>query len=48
MPGEGITVYHLSEDGKYDEGTVFVYDAVVTSCVLEGLEIRLRELFEDL
>jgi Uma2 family endonuclease len=48
MAGEGITVYHLSEDGKYDAGTTFVYDTVVTSCVLEGLEISLKELFEDL
>jgi Uma2 family endonuclease len=48
MPGDGVTIYHLSEDGKYDDGTVFVYDAVVTSRVLEGLEISLKELFENL
>ncbi|MDR2628263.1 MAG: Uma2 family endonuclease [Dysgonamonadaceae bacterium] len=48
MAGHGITIYHLQEDGKYDNGTVFVYDAVVTSQVLEGLEISLKELFEDL
>ncbi|MDR1223514.1 MAG: Uma2 family endonuclease [Tannerella sp.] len=48
MPGDGITVYRLSEDGKYDAGTVFVYDAVVTFCVLEGLAVKLKELFEDL
>lgn len=48
LAGDGITVYHLQENGKYDDGTTFIYDDIVTSQVLEGLEISLKELFEDL
>jgi Uma2 family endonuclease len=43
-----ITVFRLSENGKFDKGTVYEHDAIVTSQVLEGLEISLRELFDDL
>ena len=40
-----ITVFHLQENGKFDEGTVFKINNKVTSRVLEGLEIDMEKLF---
>jgi len=40
-----ITIFHLKEDGRFDEGTVFRMDDKVISHVLEGLEIDMKELF---
>jgi Uma2 family endonuclease len=48
FPLTGITIFHLQEDGKYDAGTPYIYDAIVKSQVLEGFEVGLKELFSDL
>ncbi|MDR2683200.1 MAG: Uma2 family endonuclease [Dysgonamonadaceae bacterium] len=44
---KGITVYTLQEDGKYDKGTTYEYTGKVPVGIFEGLEIDLKELFED-
>ena len=50
-PNAGLTVFLLQENGKYDAGTtydiVFMPDAKVPVHTIEGLEIGLKELFED-
>jgi Uma2 family endonuclease len=47
FPKEGITVFLLQENGQFDEGTPYIYEAKVPSTVLKGLEIDLEELFAD-
>jgi len=50
-PKSGVTVFLLQDDGKYDRGTtydiVYVPDAKIPVHTIEGLEIGLKELFED-
>ena len=50
-PNAGITVFILQENGKYDAGTTYdiihTPDAKVPVFTIEGLEIELKELFED-
>ena len=44
---KGLTVYTLQKNGKYDEGTTYVLSGKVPVGIFEGLEIDLKELFED-
>ena len=50
-PKAGLTVFLLQDNGKYDAGTtydiIYTPDAKVPVHSIEGLEIGLRELFED-
>ena len=50
-PKSGVTVFLLQDNGKYDNGTtydtVYTPDAKITVHTIEGLEIGLKELFED-
>jgi len=47
-PGDkGLTVYLLQEDGKYDKGTTYVFSGKVPVGIFDGLEIDLKELFEN-
>ena len=50
-PRAGLTVFLLQENGKYDDGTtydiVYTPDAMVPVHTIEGLEISLKELFEE-
>ncbi len=49
FPGmNAVTVFHLLENGKFDNGTPYEYDAKVASQVLKGLEIKLKDLFHGL
>jgi Uma2 family endonuclease len=49
FPGlSAITIFRLQSNGKFDGGTAYEFDAIVTSQVLEGLEINLEELFKNL
>ena len=43
----GLTVYILQENGKYDEGTTYEYSGKVPVGIFDGLEIDLKELFEN-
>jgi len=44
---KGITVFILQENGKYDEGKTYMLSGKVPVGIFEGLEIDLKELFED-
>ena len=44
---KGLTVYNLQESGKYDKGTTYEFSGKVPVGIFEGLEIDLKELFED-
>jgi len=45
-PGDkGLTVYILQENGKYNEGTTYVFSGKVPVGIFDGLEIDLKELF---
>jgi len=50
-PKSGVTVFLLQDNGKYDNGTTYdvVYspDAKIPVHTIKGLEIGLKELFED-
>jgi Uma2 family endonuclease len=50
-PKAGLTVFLLQDDGKYDDGTtydiIYTPDAKVPVRTIEGLEIELKELFEE-
>jgi Uma2 family endonuclease len=50
-PKAGVTVFLLQDNGKYDAGTtydvVYMPDAKIPVRTVEGLEIGLKELFED-
>ena len=50
-PKSGLTVFLLQDNGKYDDGTtydiIYTPDAMVPVHTIEGLEIGLKELFED-
>ena len=50
-PKSGVTVFLLQDNGKYDNGTtydiVYMPDAKIPVNTIEGLEIGLKELFED-
>ena len=50
-PKEGLTVFFLQDNGKYDAGTtydiVYMPDAKIPVHTIEGLEIGLKELFEE-
>ena len=50
-PNAGLTVFLLQDNGKYDAGTtydiIYMPDAKVPVHTIEGLEIELKELFED-
>ena len=50
-PKAGLTVFLLQDNSKYDAGTtydiVYMPDAKVPVRTIEGLEIGLKELFED-
>ena len=50
-PKSGLTVFLLQENGKYDAGTtydiVYTPDAKVPVHSVKGLEIKLKELFEN-
>ena len=43
-----ITIFHLQENGKYDGGTVYEFEGIIQSNVLQGLGMDIKELFEDL
>ena len=45
---KAITIFRLLENGKFDKGAPYEFDATVTSQVLEGLEIKLEDIFRDL
>ena len=44
---KAITVFLLQENGKYDKGTTYEYEAQVPVSIFKGLTIDLKELFED-
>jgi Uma2 family endonuclease len=44
---EGVTVYLLQENGKYDDGTIYQDKAEVPVKTLSGLYISLKELYSD-
>ena len=50
-PKSGLTVFLLQENGKYDDGVtydvIYTPDAKVPVFTIPGLEIGLRELFEE-
>jgi len=50
-PKVGLTVFLLQDNGKYDKGTtydiVYMPDAKVPVHTIEGLEIGLKEIFEE-
>ena len=47
-PGDkGITVYTLQENGKYNDGTTYMFSGKVPVGIFEGLEIDLKELFDN-
>jgi len=47
-PGDkGLTVYVLQENGKYDNGTTYVFSGKVPVGIFDGLEIDLKELFDN-
>jgi len=50
-PQSGLTVFLLQDNGKYDDGItydiIYTPDAKVPVHTIEGLEIGLKELFED-
>ena len=50
-PNAGLTVFLLQDNGKYDNGTtydiVYTPDVKVPVHTIEGLEISLKELFEE-
>ena len=41
-----VRVYRLKDDGRYNEGTLYEDDCSITSTVLEGLEITLKDIFK--
>ena len=44
---QGLTVYILQENGKYDAGTTYEFTGKVPVGIFKGLEIDLKELFEN-
>jgi len=44
---KGITVFLLQENGKYNAGTTYEYEGKVPVSIFKGLEIDLKELFEE-
>jgi len=44
---KGITVYILQENGKYNDGTTYEFSGKVPVGIFEGLEVDLKELFEN-
>jgi len=47
-PGDkGLTVYLLQDDDKYDKGTTYVFSGKVPVGIFDGLEIDLKELFDN-
>jgi Uma2 family endonuclease len=44
---QGLTVFLLQENGKFDEGTSYEFTGKVPVATLKGLEIDLEELFEE-
>jgi Uma2 family endonuclease len=48
FPGEkGVTVFLLQENGKFDHGTTYEFEGKIPVSIFEGLEIDLKELFEE-
>jgi hypothetical protein len=45
--GDGLVVFRLQDNGKFDDGTAYEIRGIATSSVLPGLEIDLDDLFED-
>ena len=44
---KGITVYILQENGKYNDGTTYEFSGKVPVGIFEGLEVDLKELFDN-
>ncbi|MDR1527462.1 MAG: Uma2 family endonuclease [Dysgonamonadaceae bacterium] len=44
---KGITVFTLQENGKYNKGKAYEFTGKVPVGIFEGLEIDLKELFEN-
>ena len=44
---KALTVFLLQENGKYNAGTTYEYEAKAPVSIFKGLEIDLKELFED-
>jgi Uma2 family endonuclease len=44
---KALTVFLLQRNGKYDEGTTYGYERKVPVSIFKGLEIDLKELFEE-
>lgn len=44
---KGITIFLLQKNGKYDNGTTYVFEGKVPVAIFNGLEIDLKELFEE-
>jgi Uma2 family endonuclease len=47
FPKEKTTVFLLQENGKFDQGTTYVYGAKVESTIFKGLEVDLKKLLDD-
>ena len=45
---EGLTVFKLGKDGKYDKGTPYQFEGKVPVGIFKGLKIDLEELFQDM
>lgn len=46
--GEWFQVFSMIDNGKFDEGRLFVKDGVFQSVVLPGFELNTQELFESI
>ena len=45
---EGLTVFKLGKNGKYDQGTAYQFEGKVPVGIFKGLKIDLEELFQDI
>jgi Uma2 family endonuclease len=44
---KGLTVFLRRENGKFDDGTPYQFEGKVPVSIFQGLEIDLKELFDD-
>ncbi|MDR3266111.1 MAG: Uma2 family endonuclease [Tannerella sp.] len=44
---KGLTVFLRQENGKFDDGTPYQFEGKVQVSIFQGLEIDLKDLFED-
>ncbi|MDR3253077.1 MAG: Uma2 family endonuclease, partial [Tannerella sp.] len=44
---KGLTVFLRQENGKFDDGTPYQFEGKVPVSIFQGLEIDLKDLFDD-